>query len=964
MDATVAIRRWATSGTRATVLQRGRSAIDTLSVHQWLTVAFTLLAFALRSHGLDARSLWIDEGLTFNRIGQDLAYALSNRIVIDGVTTHDTVPALYFAQLYGFVQGAGATAFTVRLFSVLVSLPSVPLLYILGKRLSNATAGMSAALVGSLAPVYLWYSQEARPYTLLITFSLLSIYALLRVFSVGAPRHERIRWGAAYVISTAAMVYTHYSGLFIVGFEAVYLIVVVAGRRRRSALVWLVGAGLLISPVIPFVLSRMATGAEKDYFFVPLPTILWDLTNGFALGPSVRAEQVWWVDALFVAIAAAGLLSLVRRGKGGWAAWLIGYLGLPLLTLYAASYIKPLYMGVRHLLIISPAYYLAVGIGLSALARWRWPAFLAGLAVIVIGTGYSTANYFNDPVYLKDDHRGLAQYLTTHARPDDAIVVDGAIRAMVFDYYYTGAASVHVVPPFGTPIGPHTLDQLRDLAREHERLWFAYGFPGEGWTHQDGTRPIATWQTEQLTQFGNKYFYGRSDSMSLRGYLTSSPVIGELPVDARRLNVDAGGELTLVGADIVATRVAAGRPLHLTFYWRPKKPLPDYRVSLYLMDDAGRQWGINDAVPYAGFLQPSQWPVDSLVKWYATLMVDPTAPPGRYWLRARVYAPDTGRTLNVMGSDGNPTSQEIDLGSVTVHREQPAGHWTPGEAVQRTTIRWKDGLTLLGYQQPIDTATLGDELALDLYFTTTRPPETNMSLALSLVGQDGGEAASATLPVVSESYPTSQWQPGHVLKGQHRVRPSAAAPSGEYRWCLSLVDAAGTAVSARRGLSPVSVDEVCLGGLTLVEPPVATPPTSVAHTLDATFGDHIQLLGYDLSAATVQPGESFDLTLAWQANAALRTSYKVTLQLLSDDQHIVAQSDGVPANWTRPTTSWRPQEVIGDHHSLTVNADTPPGRYNLIAAVYDEETGDRLPARFAGNRADHVVLTEIVVREK
>jgi hypothetical protein len=280
------------------------------------------------------------------------------------------------------------------------------------------------------------------------------------------------------------------------------------------------------------------------------------------------------------------------------------------------------------------------------------------------------------------------------------------------------------------------------------------------------------------------------------------------------------------------------------------------------------------------------------------------------------------------------------------------------------TARWAGGLRVLGYQQPIDTATLGDELPLDLYFTTTRPLESNMSLALTLVGQDGREAASATLPVVSNSYPTGQWQPGYVLKGQHQVRSSAAAPPGTYRWCLSLVDAAGTAVSVRRGLSPVTADEVCLGGLILEEPPVAAPPASVAHPVDAKFGDYIQLLGYDLSATSIEPGEALDLTLVWQADASLETSYKVTLQLLSDDQHIVAQSDGIPSNWTRPTTSWRPREVIGDHHSLTVNADAPPGRYSLIAAVYNEKSGDRLPAQFAGNRADHVVLTEIVVREK
>jgi hypothetical protein len=943
-----------------------------------IVIGLILVALALRAHDLDARSLWIDEGSTFYRVTKDVAFILTNRIILDGVVTTDTQPPLYFILLRGFLLGAGFTPFAARLFSALVSLPSLSLLYLIGRHLCDEMAGLCAALVAALAPVYLWYSQEARPYALLITLSLLSMYALLRLVAPDGSRSDRVAWAAAYILATGVTVYTHYSGLFLLGFQGLFLLALVIRHRRSWLVPLLAGAGVLVMPIIPFIVHRMGTGAEKDYFFVPLRTILWDLANGFSLGLSVRAEQVWWLDGLFLLIALVGLVALARSGHWGWAMWIIGYLAVPILTLYVASYIKPMYMGVRHLLIISPAYYLALGQGLAALARWRRLALMAGLAIVVVGTGYSTRNYFTDPAYLKDDHQGLAEYLEEHVRPDDVVVVDGAVRAYVLDFYYDGLAPLVTLPRYGTESGPDTLTSLQTLAQRYPRIWFAYGVPGDDWVTPAGDRPIRTWREKALFQFVEKYFHGLDDAISLRGFLTGSPVLTQLPVQAVPVGADLGSQLELVGVEIPGKRqtsevsktsevweilatAAAGDPLDVILYWRARHPLEDYRVVLSLQDAQGHRWGMSDQMPYQGFFPPSEWPVGKMVAWRQSLQVDPTAPPGRYTLNLRVYDPGTGQALDLIGSDGNPAGQQVDLGQVIVTRPTAPARLPPGVPGHRLSARWADGIELLGYDQPVDTVAVGHPAPLDLYFVARSTSLRDLSLHLRLVDPAGREVASAVVPPVAAGYPISQWQLGDVLKGQHSLRLPASASPGRYTWCLRLEDERGEALPAHRAWWPFATREICLGTVRVEAPPLAPTPAVIPRPLKATFGDAIQLLGYDLTETTLRPGTEFSVTLFWQGEAPIAASYKVTVQLLSPKGKIVAQDDSVPANWTRPTTGWRPGEVITDEHRLMVDSRVTPGHYALIAALYDEATGQRLPVISGDQPADHILLAELLI---
>jgi hypothetical protein len=137
-------------------------------------------------------------------------------------------------------------------------------------------------------------------------------------------------------------------------------------------------------------------------------------------------------------------------------------------------------------------------------------------------------------------------------------------------------------------------------------------------------------------------------------------------------------------------------------------------------------------------------------------------------------------------------------------------------------------------------------------------------------------------------------------------------------------------------------------------------PTTIKRT---DFADGIALLGFDLRAdgqpwtgGVATSRQRLEVTLYWKAAGPTPRPLKVTVQLLSSANRLLAQSDSEPADGAAPTTSWVAGEVVASHHALNL-AGLPAGADRLIVALYDPSTG----ARVAGPQGDAVVLTPVTV---
>jgi hypothetical protein len=139
----------------------------------------------------------------------------------------------------------------------------------------------------------------------------------------------------------------------------------------------------------------------------------------------------------------------------------------------------------------------------------------------------------------------------------------------------------------------------------------------------------------------------------------------------------------------------------------------------------------------------------------------------------------------------------------------------------------------------------------------------------------------------------------------------------------------------------------------------------IEHRSSVQLGDHIDLLGYELSSDQVTAGDALTVTLLWQSDGRVIEDYHVFVHLVNVDGNLAAQQDGMPVQDERPTWSWRDAEVLQDEYTLATDANLPAGTYTLSIGMYDYATSVRLPAVGPdGERLseDRVVLQEVQVR--
>jgi hypothetical protein len=152
-------------------------------------------------------------------------------------------------------------------------------------------------------------------------------------------------------------------------------------------------------------------------------------------------------------------------------------------------------------------------------------------------------------------------------------------------------------------------------------------------------------------------------------------------------------------------------------------------------------------------------------------------------------------------------------------------------------------------------------------------------------------------------------------------------------------------------------------------PQDSTALVSPSHLLEATWGNQIRLLGYDVDAGTYRPGETIDLTLYFQALGRMENDYTVFVHLLGQDNpetgsSLWSQDDSEPCRSFYPTSTWTPGEIIRDRFRVVIPAGAPPADYRLIVGLYLLETMTRLPAVDAAGLAipdDAALLAQVYV---
>jgi uncharacterized membrane protein len=283
-------------------------------------------AFALRVYRLDATDLTFDEcASAFNSakpLPEMMRYLITQAF-------HELPPAYYvLLRAWEFLAGRGE--FALRYPSVIAGVLSLVLVYRLGRRGLGTSTGVVAVLLLALQPFHFYYSQDARPYTLMMVEAILMIYFFDRLC-----REPQLRWWAAFGLTGAVAMLTHYFMAFMVAALCLYLVLHVRAHRRVF-LMWFgglaaVGAVMLIW-LIASRAGRLVVRTLRGFTWeglldrlAPAQRMLTDVMFGAIAHPAPE-----WV-ALIAALASIGLIvALARpwrtlRPGGAWLlpAWLI-----------------------------------------------------------------------------------------------------------------------------------------------------------------------------------------------------------------------------------------------------------------------------------------------------------------------------------------------------------------------------------------------------------------------------------------------------------------------------------------------------------------------------------------------------------------------------------------------------------------------------------------------------------------
>jgi 4-amino-4-deoxy-L-arabinose transferase-like glycosyltransferase len=348
----------------------------------WIVAGLTLAAAALRFATLGVQSYHHDEIVTASRILRDGFWH-----AMEAVGFSESAPPLYYVLAWLWTQLVGTGEVGLRSLSALAGVATVPIAFLLGAELSSRRAGVVAAGLVAVNPMLLWYSQEARAYSLFVLLTALSLLYFVRALDRGR-RRDVVAWGIASALALA----THYFAAFPIGAEAIWLLRR-RGRATAPGIGIVVGAGLLLAPL---AIHQMSSGHAEWIGSFSLGHRIWETGLTFMLGETgdiiARPEHPLLALAPFLLVVAALTLVFFRgdRGEQRTASIPLAIGAVTVLVPVALGLLDPSkdYVLARNLMAALVPLLVAVAVGFT-LQRARRSGTVLAVALVAYSLGFS-----------------------------------------------------------------------------------------------------------------------------------------------------------------------------------------------------------------------------------------------------------------------------------------------------------------------------------------------------------------------------------------------------------------------------------------------------------------------------------------------------------------------------------------------------------------------------------------------
>lgn len=453
-------------------------------------IVILALAAGLRFYAL-GRGIWYDEML----MHISHMHLSPLQIVTTFKDANNHILYTFLARLS--IDALGDTVAAIRLPAALFGIASVAAIYGFARRVMLWPEALAAALLLALSYHHLWFSQNARGYTALLLFSLLSSSFLVDAMRTGSTT----RW-VAYAIAGALGAFTHLTIAFLfVGHFLFFLYRAVVNRNDGAFPFWsgfFQGFGILT--LLTLVLHAV---------------VLPDMLGGALLGSGLQGDSEWtnplWaiselLGSLKLGFSGAGVLvagglvvivGLARfaRTEGAPVAFFVIPVGLAVLLMTSIGYtLFPRFfffaMGFAIVIVIHGAT--AFGALAARLLRvegslQRWLTIAPALLLIA-----ASALSLPRAYYPKQSFAESIDYVETHRGETDVVAVIGISDMPYNRYHRMGWARID------------TVSELDALLADGDRVWVLYTLPVQARTahpelldrlERDFTRAETFWGT-------------------------------------------------------------------------------------------------------------------------------------------------------------------------------------------------------------------------------------------------------------------------------------------------------------------------------------------------------------------------------------------------------------------------------------------------------------------------------------
>jgi mannosyltransferase len=425
---------------------RGKSGFEaTLQKYKWLAWIsdrkewlllglIILLATGLRIYNLGTESLWLDETASISE----------SKLSITGMVNATNRPPLYPILLNQWIHIFGTSEIALRSMSVVFGIIAIFFIYLTAKVLANRKIAFTSALFAAISYYLIYYSQEARDYSLLVLLSLLSFYSFIQILKT-----NKFGYYIAYLSFGIFMIYTHVFGLLTLVSQVLYLLLF-QNRYKEQRFSLFVTIGMVIVLFVPaaFLLKDRIHDIATGGFILGKPnmmSILDTLSSYSGTGDGkyvlilvfVAAGVFWIIDTIYKKKNQQNKENQptpTKSGSGEMIVLLIIWLFVPImLTFLESQVMTPLYNS-KYLISSTPAFYILAAIAFSSI-RWNKMYYIA-LLVIVVLSFMGLKSYYETDV--KQQWREVALYIGSNATDEDLVIFCPSYIHPAFDYYYKG----------------------------------------------------------------------------------------------------------------------------------------------------------------------------------------------------------------------------------------------------------------------------------------------------------------------------------------------------------------------------------------------------------------------------------------------------------------------------------------------------------------------------------------------